>query len=304
MLLKYYNYLWRKFSFKKNNFDSLTYKFIVDKFISDGQFKASGADTDDYPWLSWEKVIFDDLSSERINSPFQSLAINISMVKSTITILDYIKLLLLFSRHKKKSLQLLRINEGKTGIPKVPTIYGLYSVNNLHHIQHLVKYYEVTGHTFTDHSSYVEFGGGYGNFCRLIKSINKNSTYIIVDLPALLGVQYWYLSSILDANEIVVCRRDITLGKINLVSSIDFLSGQILNIPLASSFISTWALSETPKEIQTNNIVQSTVNQAPHLLMAYAKKENEFNLPSALYDSLKKSTDIIGVNGYHEYLFK
>ena len=40
-----------------------------------------------------------------------------------------------------------------------------------------------------------EYGGGYGNFARLIKSISSDLVYIIYDLPVFSYLQHYYLSS-------------------------------------------------------------------------------------------------------------
>lgn len=96
----------------------------------------------------------------------------------------------------------------------------------------------------------VELGGGYGNLARIFKTILPLSTYIIIDLPEYIALQYLFLKSTIENEQIVVCFQlpeNLDSGKIYLVpvSSID-------SIKLgADLFISTFALSECPKEIQT-----------------------------------------------------
>lgn len=41
----------------------------------------------------------------------------------------------------------------------------------------------------------LEIGGGYGNLCRKIKRLIPDSTYFIVDIPEVLLIQHYYLSS-------------------------------------------------------------------------------------------------------------
>ena len=97
----------------------------------------------------------------------------------------------------------------------------------------------------------VEWGGGYGNMARIIRRMNPSITYIIVDLPELLSLQYVYLGSLEGADiiNIITSVKDVVVaGKINLISSELLLAGQFqLN---CHAFISTWALTECPEYIQ------------------------------------------------------
>jgi len=43
-------------------------------------------------------------------------------------------------------------------------------------------------------SHIVEIGGGYGNFCRLVKNFGYKGKYMIADLPSMLEIQKHYLS--------------------------------------------------------------------------------------------------------------
>jgi hypothetical protein len=82
--------------------------------------------------------------------------------------------------------------------------------------------------------------------------MNPRITYIIVDLPELLSLQYVYLGSLEGTEELNIISSDddvVEIGKINLVSS-EFLLTDKFDL-ICDTFISTWALTECPDYIQS-----------------------------------------------------
>lgn len=131
--------------------------------------------------------------------------------------------------------------------PKIgnPILFDGVSHNTIHHLYHIARYAKEFGlEKFKGNNSYVEWGGGYGNFARLTKKINQNCTYTIIDLPIMNMLQYRYLSSVYGEEQVnLVSRNESPIaGKINLVPSSWF---EQCNIS-ADFFVSTWALSESP----------------------------------------------------------
>ena len=104
----------------------------------------------------------------------------------------------------------------------------------------------IAEHLSRNHSSIVEFGGGFGSFARVYNLFAENPlTYTIIDLPEMLALQLYYLGLSL-GDESVVAHRDtsepLVQGKINLYPVYGL---EQLNIS-ADLFVSTFALSETP----------------------------------------------------------
>ena len=86
---------------------------------------------------------------------------------------------------------------------------------------------------------------------RIIRKMSPTITYTIIDLPELLSLQYIYLGSLESEDQLNIINRDnpnIVKNKINFISS-EFLVNN--NVQLESeSFISTWALTESPEYLQ------------------------------------------------------
>jgi putative sugar O-methyltransferase len=105
------------------------------------------------------------------------------------------------------------------------------STNNLHHAYSLQILMENVNCKLTDFDDVVEFGGGYGNMCRLFKNWGHNKPYYIYDIPELIEIQKYYL-------------------KENNVDNVHFKSGddKIDNITSNKNtlFIGLWSISETP----------------------------------------------------------
>lgn len=95
----------------------------------------------------------------------------------------------------------------------------------------------------------MEFGGGYGLMCHvLMELVEPRPTYVMVDLPELLALQYVYLRGgssipVTPHTETPVRIREST---VNLVP-VQLLASTELECDL---FISTFALSETPVSLQ------------------------------------------------------
>jgi hypothetical protein len=144
------------------------------------------------------------------------------------------------------------VREDYVGLPTITTARYLTSANRSHHASHLAYYAQMRGKRFWECESVVEWGGGYGNMARLIRRMNPAVTYVIVDLPALLALQQVYLSSVEGEDAVHVVspegRVDIEPGKINLVAwDAVMLSRTLL---ACESFLSTWALTESPRACQ------------------------------------------------------
>lgn len=121
--------------------------------------------------------------------------------------------------------------------------------NSIHHMYHMARYMRRTKKKPAAAKRVIEWGGGYGNFCKLVCTLPESSleTYTIVDIPEISVLQWIYLSSVFGEEKVnlVSSVNAIAEGKINLVSLPNraFLDGKY------NLFVSTWALSESPTEM-------------------------------------------------------
>lgn len=127
--------------------------------------------------------------------------------------------------------------------------YNYTSHNTVHMLYHLARYYRQQSEDIKNVETVVEWGGGYGNMCRVLYNFAPSlKTYVIFDLPECLALQEMYLSSVFGP-ENVNTPEDGTIvkGKINLMTFDKFKKDSEFS---ADMFLSTWALSESPLEYQ------------------------------------------------------
>lgn len=148
-------------------------------------------------------------------------------------------------------------DESEVAFPKVSYKSVLTTHNSIHHLYHLTRYIRKQGiEKVKTADSIVEWGGGYGNFCKVfLKAFDEaeNKTYTIIDLPEMCVLQADYLRRTLGSTRVNLLTRDnqnIQRGKVNIVSVSDY---KLLDIK-ADFFVSTWALSESPLKHHKNVI--------------------------------------------------
>ncbi len=122
------------------------------------------------------------------------------------------------------------------------------SVNSLGMLYYFARIIEqLNRHDF---GSIIEFGGGYGSLCRVfLELLPKPPTYVIIDLPEILALQYVFLRG--SSSEYRVFPHtslpiELKEGSLNLVPV-----HLIEELPLGGDlFVSTFALSEAGKAMQ------------------------------------------------------
>lgn len=125
--------------------------------------------------------------------------------------------------------------------------------------------------------------GGYGSMCRLIKRLNFNSTYIIIDLPVFSFIQLYYLKSIYGEDEVNIILSDkdeIMVNKINLIP-IDEVLLEKIKVVEPDLFIATWSLSEANEHTQ-QLIYNANFFNSKYILTAYQKKSATFKLAESI----------------------
>ena len=134
--------------------------------------------------------------------------------------------------------------ESRTGHPVPYLWWPQSSANLIHHAYHIAEFEREAQHRATDLDVVVEFGGGYGNCCRLFHRLGFRGVYVIHDLPQFSALQRFFLRS----ESIPVQNRiaNAATGVI-CVSSEDQLEAIRPRLRRSRSlFLATWSLSETP----------------------------------------------------------
>ena len=138
------------------------------------------------------------------------------------------------------------IEEDAWGHPHPYWCYPKSSGTRIHHAYHLALFEEMTGVKFSDHSTFIEFGGGYGNMPRLMNKLGYQGRYLIFDFPEFSALQHFYLEGLemshgdLDQWSCEECHQCT-------VSEWSDLAEAMKKVDLTDSlFMATWSLSEAP----------------------------------------------------------
>lgn len=122
-----------------------------------------------------------------------------------------------------------------------------YAANTVGQLYYFGKIIESFPHEKIN--TFVELGAGYGSLARIAKTALPNITYVIIDLPELLSIQYLYLKLSMNSVDIIVhTNADMPFkeGAIHLVP-IQIVKDISLNTTI---FASHFALSESPEFTQ------------------------------------------------------
>lgn len=149
------------------------------------------------------------------------------------------------------------------------------SGNTIHLLHHIIKYINDANRSIP--KNILEWGGGYGNMCRLFHSLVEGLTYTIIDIKFFTCIQQMYLSQVFGKEKINV--GSIKEGKINLIPI-----GLIDELNISTDmFVATWSISEST-DIAQKYLLDKKVYNANQFLMAHQGASGVF--PFA--DNLKK----------------
>ena len=167
-----------------------------------------------------------------------------------------------------KKIAKIILMEDLVGSPMVTNKKYLSSHNRIHQAYHLARYESETGNKIKKNKVIVEWGAGYGNMVVVIKRlVAMPLTYVCIDTPLFISLQWLYLSSIFGIDKInVISSTDqkIIKNKINLIP-VSLLEKIDLKCDL---FITNWALSESSR-ISQNLVRDQKWFGAKHLLVGY-----------------------------------
>ena len=125
------------------------------------------------------------------------------------------------------------LHEHMAGNPIIVDDQLFTSGNLIHMVYHIAMFESLSGVGISSFDTVLELGGGYGCMRRAMSNLGFKGRYTIFDLPILLALQEFYISS--------------TLG--GKTEFIDSVAGFIPNG--RSLCIGMWSLSEMPLKIRT-----------------------------------------------------
>jgi hypothetical protein len=131
------------------------------------------------------------------------------------------------------------------GNPKKMSFFEKTTANTIHHLYHMFRF-EKNHFQIGASKVVLEYGGGYGNFARLINSISSNLVYIIYDLPVFSHLQHYYLSSCgFNTYDKVDMFPKPGIYCINQKKDLNFIFENLAKNNDEKLFVATWSLSET-----------------------------------------------------------
>lgn len=179
---------------------------------------------------------------------------------------------------RKRGVSDNHIREDRAGHPDGLLAYPWTSGNLIHLEYHLHQFEDLTGFDPAGIDFLLEFGGGYGNLCRLIHRREFSGAYFIYDLPELSILQRYYLRSVGIEAQLVgqdVAPEQVPETGIFLVSDLATLERCLQKKRTQSMFAATWSLSETPVAFRAEFL--QCAGTFDYYLIGYQDGFNEVN---------------------------
>ena len=166
------------------------------------------------------------------------------------------------------------INEQKIGSPIPYFLYPKSSGNRIHDTFNFKMLIDLNGKK-KNFSNVIEFGGGYGSLCNLIKKIYKLDNYLIYDLPEVNALQYYYLKRLnynVYINQIKSKKKNAIYLFSNVVKLNKFIENSKLNNYM---FISNWGFSEVPISLRKKFYL--IINKSKFTYLAFQENFEKIN---------------------------
>jgi hypothetical protein len=149
------------------------------------------------------------------------------------------------------------MERGEFDLPRLPFSRENTAIT-VHHAYHLSMFEEKTGVRISDMSFIFEFGGGYGDTCRIVHRLGFKGNYVICDLPELLALQRFFLGA---------SGIQLAPGAVEFVSDIVEIAARKPASERACA-ISTWAIEESVPDLM--RVFVSMMPQFDHFLFAFS----------------------------------
>lgn len=127
---------------------------------------------------------------------------------------------------------------------------------------------------FADRYTILEWGGGFGKMAEIVHFNAKEVSYHIVDIPIFTALQHWYLSKKLGEENVSIGLDEDALVCLHPVGDIG-----VLDDLEYSTFISTWALSESSLTA-IDYVLSRDYYDAYEVLIAFQGDNEEFKYAS------------------------
>lgn len=166
------------------------------------------------------------------------------------------------------------LRENAVGGPYVYDRRFLTSSVLVHHAVHVCFLSRETGLRPSELNRVVEWGAGYGSLARILFRFQPKLDYVILDTPVMLAVQWLFLSTVLGPDRVVLPGSGDAPpheGHVYLENASTFAP---VGEP-ADLFVSTFALSESPRELIEEVAARGWFG-AEHLWLAYSPSHPNF----------------------------
>lgn len=151
------------------------------------------------------------------------------------------------------------LNEDPAGCPSRCRWRLGSSGNLIHHTYHVYRSESFLGREINQFPSIIEFGGGYGSFCRLAWRLGFRGRYVIFDLPEFSLLQQYFLRSV----GVPIAENGESSGA-RLITQLDDLRAEAHGDGL---FVGCWSISETPLDFRRQ--VLDAVSGMDNYLIGY-----------------------------------
>jgi hypothetical protein len=162
------------------------------------------------------------------------------------------------------------------------------------HAYHLYRMRESTEIDYKNLETIVEFGGGYGSMCRLVRKLGFVGNYIIYDLPEFSALQKFYLRGIGSDAADMKNFSGIRGGNILLSDEEDVKKVLAAESDGKKLFIATWSISESP--VEQREIFFEIINGFDYFLFGYQDKFDGIDNIGYFKDLRNRRADIIWSN--------
>ena len=191
------------------------------------------------------------------------------------------------------------VNEQKIGSPIPYFLYPKSSGNRIHETFNLKMLVDLNEKK-KNFKNIIEFGGGYGCLCNLIKKIYNINYYIIYDLPEVNLLQYYYLKKLnynVYLDQIQLKRTNTIYLFSDIIKLKKFLKNSNFNNYM---FLSNWGFSEVPTILRkkfNSIIIKSkitfiafqknfeTVNNFNYFSKILVNRKNKIKIFSRLFEN-------------------
>ncbi len=156
------------------------------------------------------------------------------------------------------------IVESPVGNPEPYKTYPQSSGNTISIANHFAQFISRMKCKLEELDTIFEFGAGYGCACRMAYNLGFTGKYVILDLPAILDLQRYYLE------------RTAKGRTIQYLSDSDEFVKQISDRKGQSLFIAQWSISESPLSLR-KKVLTAVCANIDYILIGFQEKHRGFD---------------------------